>query len=229
MRILFIKTTAFSESHWLPIFRRAGYNIDTFNDFLSADSALTVIHYCAVMIEMPPQDTLAIQMLSRWRRKGVTTPVMALSCEGLPARRVAVINAGADDCMEVPADPEELVARMRAIVRRAHAIASSRLQCGDIVFDTTTREIFVDVKPVELTARETTLLEIFMMNDRRPLPKSYLVEKMYSWQKEIGSNVVEVFVSGLRKKLGRQVIWTVYGQGYILTGNSETIIRQEKP
>ncbi|EMD3084758.1 winged helix-turn-helix transcriptional regulator [Salmonella enterica] len=87
----------------------------------------------------------------------------------------------------------------------------------------------MDEKPVELTARETTLLEIFMMNDRRPLPKSYLVEKMYSWQKEIGSNVVEVFVSGLRKKLGRQVIRTVYGQGYIFTGNSETIIRQEKP
>ncbi|HFW1342227.1 TPA: winged helix-turn-helix domain-containing protein [Salmonella enterica subsp. enterica serovar Virchow] len=228
MRILFIKTTAFSERHWQLAFQRAGHNIDAFTDLLSAGCALAAIPYCAVMIEMPPQDTRVIKMVSRWRKKGVTTPVMVLSRERIAARRVAVINAGADDCMEAPADPEELEARMRAIVRRANAITSSRLQCGDIVFDTTTREIFVGAKQVRLTARETTLLEIFMMNGRRTLSKAYLVEKMYSWQKGIGSNVVEVFVSGLRKKLGRQVIRTVFGQGYMLTGNSETEVRQEK-
>lgn len=228
MRILFIKTTTCSESHWQPAFRRAGHNIDAFTDLLSADSALAVIPYCAVMIEMPPQDMRVIRMVSRWRRKGVTTPVMVLCRERQAARRVAAINAGADDCVEMPADAEELVARMRAIVRRTHAITSSRLQCGDIVFNTATREIFVGEKQVRLTARETTLLEIFMMHGRRTLSKSYLVEKMYSWEKGTGSNVVEVFVSGLRKKLGRQIIRTVSGQGYMLVGNSETEVRQEK-
>ena len=221
----------FSECHWQQVFYRAGHNIDAFTDLSSGDSALAVIPYCAVMIEMPPQDTRVIQMVSRWRRKGVTTPVIVLSRERLAARRVAAINAGADDCVEAPADAadaEELVARMRAIVRRTHAITSSRLQCGDIVFDTATREIFVGEKQVRLTARETTLLEIFMMHGRRTLSKNYLVEKLYSWQKGIGSNVVEVFVSGLRKKLGRQVIRTVSGQGYMLTGNSETEAEQEK-
>lgn len=221
MRILFIKTTVFSESNWQPTFRRAGHNVDLFTDLLSGDRALSAIPYCAVMIEMPPQDTRVIQMVSRWRSKGVKTPVMILSYERLAARRVAAINAGADDCVEAPSDPEELMARMRAIVRRTHAITSSRLHCGNIIFDTTTREIFVGEKPVRLTARETALLEIFMMNGRRVLSRDYLIEKMYSWQSNIGSNVVEVFISGLRKKLGRQIIRTISGQGYILTGNSE--------
>ncbi|EAY1111209.1 TPA: response regulator transcription factor [Salmonella enterica] len=141
---------------------------------------------------------------------------------------MAVINAGADDCVEIPPDPEELVARMRAIVRRSYAVTSSRLHIGDIVFDTVTREICVSGKTVRLTARETALLEIFMMNRQRVLSKSYLIEKMYSWQKGIGSNVVEVFVSGLRKKLGKQVIRTVSGQEYILTGHSQKEEVQEK-
>ncbi|EHI7951713.1 response regulator transcription factor, partial [Salmonella enterica] len=105
---------------------------------------------------------------------------------------------------------------------------SSRLHIGDIVFDTVTREICVSGKTVRLTARETALLEIFMMNRQRVLSKSYLIEKMYSWQKGIGSNVVEVFVSGLRKKLGKQVIRTVSGQEYILTGHSQKEEVQEK-
>ncbi|EBW2193850.1 two-component system response regulator [Salmonella enterica subsp. enterica serovar Infantis] len=226
MRLLFIKTTVFSESHLLSAFSRVGYNIDAFTDLLSGDSALVVIPYCAVMIEMPPQDTRVIQMVSRWRKKGIRTPVMVLSHERLSTRRAAVINAGADDCMEAPPAPEELVARIRAIVRRTHGITSSRLQCGNIVFDTTTREIYVGEKTVKLTARETALLEIFMLNGRRTLSKNYLVEKMYSWQKGIGSNVVEVFVSSLRKKLGRQVIQTVSGQGYMLTGKLETDVLQ---
>lgn len=228
MRILFIKATALSESNWQQVFHRAGHNVDAFTDLPSGDRALAVIPYCAVMMEMPPQDTRVIQMLSRWRRKGVKTPVMILSHERLAIRRVTAINAGADDCMEVPPDPEELMARMRALVRRGYAVTSSRLQCGDIVFDTVTREIFVGEKPVRLTARETALLEIFMMNGRRTLSKNYLVEKLYSWQKGIGSNVVEVFVSSLRKKLGRQVIRTLSGQGYMLTGDTDAGGGQKK-
>lgn len=228
MRILFIKTTTFSENNWQPAFHRAGYNVDSISDLHCVDWALAIIPYCAVMIEMPPQDARVIQMVSRWRDKGVTMPLMVLSHERLATCRVAVINAGADDCMDAPADPEELVARMKAIVRRSYAVTSSRLHYGNIEFDTTTREIFLDEKQVRLTARETALLEIFMMNGRRTLSKNYLVEKMYSWNKEIGSNVVEVFVSGLRKKLGRQVIRTVFGQGYMLTGNSESVGEQEK-
>lgn len=221
MRILFINIIVSHKSIFQKAFHRADYNIDYVTDLLTGDRALALTPYCAVIIEMPPQDTRVIQMLSRWRRKGVNTPVMILSYERQAARRVAVINAGADDCVEMPGDPEELVARIRAIVRRGHAIASSRLHCGDIVFDTTTREVFVDKNPVSLTAREKALLEIFMMHDKRMLSKKYLEEKMYSWQKNIGSNVVEVFVSGLRKKMGRQIIRTIPGQGYILTGDSE--------
>ncbi|EAO5527006.1 response regulator transcription factor [Salmonella enterica subsp. enterica serovar Hvittingfoss] len=131
-------------------------------------------------------------MLSRWRNKGIKTPIMILSHDRLAARRAAVINAGADDCMETPPDPEELVARTRAIVRRGHAITSSRLYCGNIVFDTISREVFVNERLVRLTARETTLLEIFMMNGKRTLSKNHLIEKLYSWQKKTCSNVVEV-------------------------------------
>ncbi|EBD0851655.1 response regulator transcription factor [Salmonella enterica] len=221
MRILFIRTTEFPERNWQQTFNLAGHNVDSFTDLPRGERALGLIPYCAVIIEMSPQDTGVIQMLSRWRSKGVKTPVMILSHERLTARRVAVLHAGADDCMEAPPDPEELMARIRAIVRRGHSITSSRLYCGNIVFDTATREVRVGKKNVGLTARETTLLEIFMMNERRTLSKTFLVEKMYSWQNDISSNVVEVFVSGLRKKLGKQVIRTVSGLGYMFTGNSE--------
>ncbi|EAW1072260.1 hypothetical protein JU64_24285, partial [Salmonella enterica subsp. enterica] len=96
MRILFIKAAERSESPWQQVFHRAGYNVDSFTDLLSGGRSLSVIPYCAVKIEMPPQDTRVIQILSRWRSKGVKTPVMILSHERLAARRVAVINAGAD-------------------------------------------------------------------------------------------------------------------------------------
>ncbi|EDV9204332.1 response regulator transcription factor [Salmonella enterica subsp. enterica serovar Monophasic] len=192
MRMLHIKSTILSDRKYRKAFHRAGYSFDHFTDLCSGDRALTLIPYCAAIIEMSPQDTGVIPMLSRWRNKGIKTPIMILSHDRLAARRAAVINAGADDCMETPPDPEELVARTRAIVRRGHAITSSRLYCGNIVFDTISREVFVNERLVRLTARETTLLEIFMMNGKRTLSKNHLIEKLYSWQKKTCSNVVEV-------------------------------------
>ncbi|EAQ9126137.1 DNA-binding response regulator, partial [Salmonella enterica] len=221
MRLLFINDTSSSENMLLKELYKAGLKVDHFHDLLSGDRALALTPYCAVIIEMLPKDNNVIRMLSRWRRKGVKTPIMILAYERLAGRRVAVINSGADDCMEAPPDPEELISRINAIVRRRLDITSSQLHCGDIIFDTISRKIFLGEKQVRLTAREVALLEIFMMNSQRVLSKNFLIEKMYSWKEGTNSNVIEVFVSGLRRKLGKQFIRTISGQGYILNKHTE--------
>lgn len=217
VRILFIEEGKYPDADLLQELYKRGHCIDHFYNLLIGDRALAMTSYCAIIADMPPGDICTIRMVAYWRRKGIDIPIMILAHEGIADRRTAVINAGADDCMEAKPNPMELIARIGSIVRRSHSITSAQLQCGGVIFDTLTREVFVEKKLVRLTAKEIALLEIFMMNSKRLLSKKYLEEKICSWQRSVCSNVVEVYVSSLRKKIGRDAIQTIHGQGYVLT------------
>lgn len=216
MRILLIENHLVSDDFWRLELKRYGHDIDRFDNFPSGERALAVIPYCAVIINIKPLGPLVSKILSRWRRDGIMIPVLVLANERRPANRSAVINAGADDCMETPADPMEMMARISAIVRRRHAGMSSVLKHREVTFDMISREVRREEQLVALTGREVTLLEIFLMNSRRVITKDFLERKMCTWHRNTASNVVEVHISNLRRKLGKSFIHTLYGQGYIL-------------
>ncbi|EAU2710517.1 response regulator transcription factor [Salmonella enterica] len=130
--------------------------------------------------------------------------------------RINLYNAGVDDCMEYPVDIQELQVRVKAAVRRRNHITNHTLTHRDIVFNLVSREIFSSGSAVDLIFKEKCLLEVFFLNKGRILSKQYLHDKLFSWNKDINSNVIEVYISSLRKKLGRDCIITFSGQGYRL-------------
>ncbi|MDS4036818.1 response regulator transcription factor [Citrobacter amalonaticus] len=196
---------------WLE---EAGHQVDRVMDIRDGEAALRTVEYSVVILMLASAP--AGRALSCWREKA-GVPLLALGAEGSGAgERTAALNAGADDSMTVPVAVPELLARLYALVRRNAAGQSSCLAHGDIVLDTASREVWQCGEPVKLTGREMALLEMFLLNRNRVLSQRSIEDWLCSLYRTVGSNVVEVHVSRLRKKLGRQVIKTVWGQGYRL-------------
>lgn len=147
----------------------------------------------------------------------MSMPVIVISKSSTVSVRVAFLNAGADDWLPAPAAPEEVTARLRAILRRIHAISDVVLRHGELIFDPATRKVTYRGVPMKLTAREMALLEMLLLHHPRLLTRQYLEEHLSTWQREISSNIIQVHMSNLRRKLGEKIIQTVYGQGYRLT------------
>ncbi|WP_072185445.1 response regulator transcription factor [Citrobacter sp. CtB7.12] len=196
---------------WLE---EAGHSVDRVRDIREGETALRTVTYCVVILMLASSP--AGRALSRWR-ENAGVPLLAMGSAGSGAgERTAALNAGADDCVTVPVALPELLARLYALVRRNAAGQSSCLTHGDIVLDTASREVWLRGEPVKLTGREMALLEMFLLNRNRVLSERSIEDRLCSLYRTVGSNVVEVHVSRLRKKLGRQIIRTVWGQGYRL-------------
>ncbi|EFM0751946.1 response regulator transcription factor [Salmonella enterica subsp. enterica serovar Bredeney] len=152
--------------------------------------------------------------ISSWREKNTALLVLTLNED--VKMRIAAFNSGADDCMDFPPDMQELQVRLYAIIQRKNTDISALLRHHDVIFDPDIREVRNGDHYVSLTAKESVLLEIFLLNNKKVLSKRYLEDKLYSWNKSISSNVIEVYISSLRKKLGKEFIKTLPGQGYRL-------------
>lgn len=216
MRILLIENQFDTDCSWKSEFNRNGHDIDIFDNFSCGERALAVIPYCAVILNITPLEPDVSRVLLRWRRKGFTAPVLVISHEGQPSGRGRVINAGADDCMEAPPDPMEMMARIGTIIRRQHAENSTVLRHGALTLDMDSREVRNGQQIIVLTSREIALLEILLINKTRVISKEFLESKMCAWHRNTSSNVVEVHISNLRRKIGKQLIRTIYRQGYTL-------------
>ncbi|ECF3886405.1 response regulator transcription factor [Salmonella enterica subsp. enterica serovar Ank] len=218
MRIMLISDI--KASHYLcSQLERFSHEVDLFVEPVDGEMSLHTVPYCIVILAMPFKRNICI--LERLRKCKVWTPIILLNESIGSNEKALALNFGADDCMSYPFDIEELVARLYAIVRRSCGEASPYIYNGDIRFDTISREVFFQGEKIELTSRETALLEIFLLNKKRLLSKSHLQDKIFSWKREVNSNVVEVHISALRKKLGYGLIHTVHGQGYRLSHFSE--------
>ncbi|GGE03797.1 DNA-binding response regulator [Aureimonas endophytica] len=166
---------------------------------------------------LPVLDGLTI--LKRWRRANRRAPVLILTARGQWDERVEGIEAGADDYVVKPFRMEEVVARMRAIVRRAAGFASSQIEIGDLLLDTRTMQVMRDGLPVALTPQEYRLL-VFMAHQRgRVVSQIEITEHLYAQDFERASNAVEVLIGRLRKRLGANIIVTRRGFGYMLGGS----------
>jgi DNA-binding response OmpR family regulator len=175
------------------------------------DSTTNDVDIAILDLTLPDVDGLHV--LSRWRDKGMSAPVIVLTARDRPDDRVRGLDLGADDYMPKPFDFDELLARVRARLRPSK-VASSTLRARNVEFDLLTRRVTVEGAPVELTWRESALLEEFLRHPDQVLSREQLMSRVWNLEFDPGSNVVDVYVGYLRRKLGDQAIETIRGFGY---------------
>lgn len=196
--------------------REAGYAVDTAFDGEEGHFLGDTEPYDAVVLDIGLPRLDGISVLERWRRDGRTMPVLLLTARDRWSDKVAGIDAGADDYVAKPFHMEEVLARLRALVRRAAGHASNEIACGPVRVDTRASRVTVDGAPVKLTSHEYRLLVYLLMHQGRVVSRSELTEHLYDQDFDRDSNTIEVFVGRLRKKLATDVIETVRGLGYRL-------------
>jgi two-component system OmpR family response regulator len=175
--------------------------------------------YDAIILDMGLPKADGVTVLQRWRRAGVKTPVIILTARDRWSDKVDGFDAGADDYVTKPFHMEELMARVRALLRRAAGHASSQITCGPVTLDTRSGRVFVDGNPVKLTSHEYRLLSYLMHHTGRVVSRAELTEHLYDQDFDRDSNTIEVFVGRLRKKLAVDLIQTVRGLGYLVDPN----------
>ena len=163
---------------------------------------------------LPRQDGL--QVLRKLRARKSQVPVLVATARDAISDRIAGLDAGADDYVVKPYDTHELLARVRALIRRSAGHGEPVYSHKGVALDPATREATVDGQPVKLSAREWAVLEPLIARPGVVFSRAQLEEKLYGWKEDISSNAVEVYVHGLRKKLGAELIQTVRGLGYVV-------------
>lgn len=196
----------------------AAYVVDLASDGERADFLAQTERYDAVVLDLGLPRIDGLSLLRRWRDAGLTMPVLVLTARASWHEKVAGIDSGADDYVAKPFRMEEVLARVRALIRRASGQAAAELRCGPVVLDTRAAAVTVDGRPVKLTAHEFRVLSYLMHHRGRVVSQRELVEHIYAQDFDRESNTVEVFVARLRRKLGADVIETLRGHGYRVQG-----------
>ena len=196
-----------------------GHAVDWVQNIAHAETSIHTTRYDLVLLDLMLPDGNGIDLLAKIRRSGDTTPVIILTARDQISDRIKGLNAGADDYLVKPFDLSELSARIAAVSRRYAGNPNPILQIGALEVDLTKHLISRDGVPIKLTAREWALFEAFIQRPGTLLSKSQLEDHLYAFGTEIESNTIEVYISRLRKKLGRDQVETVRGLGYRM-GNS---------
>jgi two-component system response regulator QseB len=192
----------------------AGFSVDWVQDGRAAELAIANGIYDLVVLDLglPKKDGLQVLIGARGRHDNV--PVLITTARDAVNDRIAGLNAGADDYLIKPFDLDELIARVRALLRRHAGSGDPTLRCGALLLDPRTRAVQLRGQSVELSAREFSLLEALMRKPGAVLSRSALEESVYGWGEEIASNAIEVHLHNLRRKLGQNMIRNVRGVGY---------------
>jgi DNA-binding response OmpR family regulator len=196
--------------------RQAGFQVDWVRDGEAAERELRSEAYAAAVLDLGLPQRDGFDVLASVRRSGMRTPILVLTARDAIPERVRGLDLGADDYVLKPVDLQELAARLRALVRRAHGQPREVLRAKDIELDPAARSVHLDGQPVQLATREFDLLHALMLNAGRVLTREQLEQHLYSWGREVESNAVEVHIHHLRRKLGPGRIQTVRGVGYTL-------------
>lgn len=194
--------------------RDAGYVVDSTGDGEEAQFLGDTESYDAVVLDLGLPKIDGMTVLERWREAGRDMPVLILTARDRWSDKVAGIDAGADDYLAKPFRIEELLARIRALIRRAGGHASAILECGPVRIDTRSSRVTVDGAPIRLTGQEYRLLAYLAHNEGKVISRSELTEHLYDQDFDRDSNTIEVFVGRLRRKIAADVIETVRGLGY---------------
>jgi two-component system, OmpR family, response regulator len=195
----------------------AGYVVDTVADGEEGHFLGDTEPYDAVILDLGLPVIDGVTVLEKWRRAGRKMPVLILTARDRWSDKVAGFDAGADDYVSKPFHMEEVLARVRALLRRSAGHATSDISCGPLTLDTKSARVTVDGKAVKLTSLEFRLLAYLMHHKGRVVSRTELVEHLYDQDFDRDSNTIEVFVGRLRKKLEVDVLKTIRGLGYCLS------------
>lgn len=201
-------------------FEKNHFTVDVVHNGFDAYEYASSGAYDAVILDvmMPKMD--GIQVLERLRSEGVKTPIMMLTAKGQKDDRITGFNAGADDYLPKPFDPDELLSRVRAMLRRSDAYQPSVLRCGDLTLDPDSGELRCGTQSVRLSGREFQVMELFLRSPRQVFSAERIMEKVWGWDNEAEINVVWVNISNLRKKLksigSTMTLRANRGLGYVL-------------
>ena len=222
MRLLLVEDDTMIGETVLDVLRAEHFAVDWVRDGAMADTALRSQHYDLVLLDLGLPRRDGLDVLKALRARKDKTPVLVVTARDAVGDRVAGLNAGADDYVPKPFDLNELIARIRALIRRSAGQADSVLEIQGLRLDLIKRRVTRLVagtnasETIGLSAREWAVLEVLMAHPGAIFSRAQIEEKLYSWKDEVSSNAVEVYVHGLRKKLGNGVIQTVRGLGYLL-------------
>ncbi|MFZ6770311.1 response regulator [Undibacterium sp. Di26W] len=186
----------------------------------AAEAALQIHSYDVLLLDLSLPQRDGMDILKALRKRGDALPVLVMTARDTVAQRVQGLHAGADDYLIKPFDLDELIARMHALLRRSRGRVDSSYVCGEVEVDSTTRQVFNGKEQVILSAREWTILDALIARPGAILSRSRLEELLFGYTSEIESNAVEVYIHGLRKKLGQKFIVNVRGVGYMVEKNA---------
>ena len=216
MRVLLVEDEPYLLHQLKAGLTEAGYAVDTAKDGEEALHLGATEPYDAVVLDLGLPVLDGVSVLEKWRGAGHRMPVLILTARSTWTDKVAGLDAGADDYLTKPFKMEELLARLRALIRRATGQASSELHCGPVALDTKSLKVTVDGRAVKLTALEYKLLAFLMHHPGEVVSRTKLTEHIYDQDFDRDSNTIEVFVNRIRKKLGVEIIETQRGLGYRL-------------
>lgn len=221
MRILLVEDDRMLGDGLQAGLSQSGFAVDWLRDGEAAVAALTTESFAAVVLDLglPKRDGLSVLQWLRARHDA--TPVLILTARDQLQDRVRGLDLGADDYVLKPFDLDEIAARLRALVRRAHGRPEPVLSLGEVELNSAARTVTRGGQPVELTPREFDLLHLLLQNAGRVLTRRTLEEQLYTWNEAVDSNALEVHIHHLRKKLGNELIRTVRGVGYIASAASQ--------
>ena len=214
MRILVVEDEIALAEQLSAALSQAGYAVDHAADGQLGEFLGRTEGYDAVVLDLGLPKLDGLTVLRRWREAGLSMPVLILTARGSWNEKVQGIDGGADDYVAKPFQIEEVLARLRALIRRASGQVTPELRCGAVVLDPRGARVTVDGTPVKLTSHEFRVLSYLMHHRGRIVSQSELTEHIYSQGFDRDSNTVEVFIARLRRKLGGSFIETVRGMGY---------------
>ena len=217
MRLLVVEDDPDLRRQLTAALEDAGYAVDAAKDGEEGHFLGDTEPYDAVVLDLGLPVLDGVSVLEKWRRAGRKMPVLILTARDRWSDKVAGFDAGADDYVAKPFHMEEVLARLRALLRRAAGHASSEISVGAVMLDTKSSRVSVDGMPVKLTSLEFRLLSYLMHHKGKVVSRTELVEHLYDQDFDRDSNTVEVFVGRLRKKLGVDVLHTIRGMGYTVT------------
>jgi two-component system OmpR family response regulator len=193
-----------------------GMAVDAFDHLRQAELAIRTTEYDIVLLDLQLVDGDAIPWLKKRRQEGLVTPVIVLTARDQISDRIAGLDAGADDYVIKPYDLDEVSARIQAVTRRGAGLATNAVTYGRVAADLQKRSLEIDGELIDLTAREWSILETLIKRPGHVVSKEQIEDRLYAFGHEVESNTVEVYISRLRKKMGKDLIKTARGLGYRL-------------
>jgi two-component system OmpR family response regulator len=214
VRVLVAEDEALLSQQLAVALGEAGYAVDCAADGERADFLAQTEPYDAVVLDLGLPRIDGLTVLHRWREAGLVVPVLVLTARGSWHEKVQGIDGGADDYMAKPFRMEEVLARLRALIRRASGQVKPEIRCGAVILDPRLARVTLDGNPVRLTSHEFRVLSYLMHHRGRVVSQAELTEHVYAQSCDRDSNTIEVFIARLRRKLGSSFIVTARGLGY---------------